>query len=169
MLSRSPVVPTVPSACLCSGAPPLFGAVCLSLFVLLDLQGFLRPGVHFSRRRILSTLSTEPDSWVALKNHHQYVVKLNVESVCLLELRERRGTPNLAAASTERKACLALGAPVPCGLCDRLLAGPGPRPRRVLGPAPCAQGACLLFSQSFLYGWRRMLKRLKPNHYTHLK
>lgn len=124
--------------------PPLYGAVCLSLFFLLDLQGFLMPGIHFSHHRILSTPSTESDSWVALKKYRQYVIKFNVESVCLLELQECRGTRNLAAASAERRACPTLGAPVPCGLCDRLLAGPALAPPC---PGSCAQGACLLFSQ----------------------
>lgn len=53
----------------------LYGAVYLSLFFLLDLQGFLRSGIHFSCLCILSTPSIEPDSWVALKKYCQYLIK----------------------------------------------------------------------------------------------
>lgn len=106
-----------PQYWMCNSAwvpPSLSGAVYLSLFFLLDLQGFLRSGIHFSCLCILSTPSIEPDSWVALKKYCQYLIKLNVESVCFLELQEGRGNQNLAAASTERKTCQALGVPGPC-------------------------------------------------------
>lgn len=36
-------------------------------------------------------------------------------------------------------------------------------------PGCCSEGPCLVFSQSFLCRWWRILKCLKPNHYTHLK
>ena len=120
-----------PQYWMCNSAwvlPSLYGAVYLSLFFLLDLQDFLRSGIHFSCLCILNTPSIEPDSWVALKKYCQYLIKLNIESVCFLELQEGQGNQNLAAASTERKTCQALIS------CDHLLSRLSPQTHcRVLG------------------------------------
>ena len=67
-----------PQYWMCNSAwvlPSLYGAVYLSLFFLLDLQDFLRSGIHFSCLCILNTPSIEPDSWVALKKYCQYLIK----------------------------------------------------------------------------------------------